>query len=1076
MNFVVYKSSAGSGKTHTLVKEYLNLIISNPESYRNILAITFTNKAANEMKERILNYLGKLAAYPFENQTALTSDLISSFEKELQLSEKQISERASKSLTLILHNYSNFAVSTIDSFVHKLVRSFAYDLHLPLNFDVELDTEKLISKSIDLLISKVGNDAKLTKILVQFISTKMDDEKSWNIEKELADFATRLLAEDSLTAIRKIENLDVEDFVSINGKLNQFIKNFDNFLKQKGAEAVHLIENKHIDIDSFYQAKNGIGRYFKKLASGKWDKPTPNSHVLTTIANNKWTAGKCPPSESTAIHAISDDLKNIFTQIQEKIEPDLPVYNLCRLIVRNIYPIAVLNEIQKVMDEFRANENIVHISEFNKRISDIVTGEPAPFIYERIGEKYKHFLLDEFQDTSILQWQNMLPLLENSLSNNYFNLIVGDGKQSVYRWRNGEVEQFASLPAIFQRGDDAVSIARESMLKNHYKQEVLKYNYRSQYEIVRFNNSFFTFVKTLLNNDLQNIYDDVVQIGDSKKPGGLVQLEFLKKKELEDDFVEHELERITEIITSKLAGCPLSSIAVLVRRNDDGSKVAAWLMQKGINVVSSEALLISSNPQVNFIISCIRLFINPNDNISLTEILQYLAETSQFSYHSLDEALAGLRQSTATPKTGVDFFRILKTVYPEKDFQWLKMLNLIDLVDEMIRIFKLNQGGKNLFMRFFQDLVLDYVEKYNDGLSDFLNYWDTKGVKDSIEIPKGIDAVNVMTIHKAKGLEFPVVIYPFAQNQSKPSLKNLWIDPEIKEIPELRTALVSITKPLQETAFGHIYDKEINKSFLDLVNLLYVVMTRPTERLYILTNDKTAEKTNEKTGETKSAWTIATPFPDAADLYYNFLVSTGDWQSEKNIYTFGNQEDKIEPKPVAKSENHATEDETFPTAHWDELITLSRRAPKVWDVENPERNRRWGNLVHTIMAEIVTASDILPAINRAISAGELAPDQKEHLQQSIKKIISNPLISSYFSEDVTVKNEQDILLANGSIHRPDRLVFTENKTIIIDYKTGQEEDFHKNQLQKYEETLREMNYQNIEKYLVYLDEGKVVRG
>ena len=1075
MNFVVYKSSAGSGKTHTLVKEYLKLIIANPESFRNILAITFTNKAANEMKERILNYLGKLSAYPFENQTALTSDLISSFTKELQLSEKQISERASIGLTLILHNYSNFAVCTIDSFVHKLVRSFAYDLHLPLNFDVELDTGKLISKSIDLLISKVGSDAKLTKILVQFISTKMDDEKSWNIERELAEFAARLLAEDSLTAIRKLENLDVEDFVNISGKLNQFIKNFDNHLKTKGAEASQLIEKKHIDVDSFYQAKNGIGRYFKKLASGKWDKPTPNSYVNTTIAENKWTSAKCPPNVSTAIHAIADDLKNIYNQIQEKIEHDLPVYNLCRLIARNIYPIALLNEIQKVMDEFRANENIVHISEFNKRISDIVTGEPAPFIYERIGEKYKHFLLDEFQDTSILQWQNMLPLLENSLSSNNFNLIVGDGKQSIYRWRNGEVEQFASLPAIFQRGDDPVNIARENMLKNHYQQEVLKYNYRSKYEIVNFNNSFFTYVKTLLNNDLQSIYDDVVQIGDSKKPGGLVQIEFLKKKELEDDFVDHELERITEIITSKLADYQLSSIAVLVRRNDDGSKVAAWLMQKGINVVSSEALLISSNPEVNFIVSCIRLIIRPNDSISLTEILQYLTETRQFSYQSLDEALAGIWQTAVSKKAGVDFGEILKSVHPGKNFEWLKMLNLVDLVDEMIRIFKLNQGGKNLFLRFFQDLVLDYVEKYNDGLSDFLNFWETKGVWESIVIPKGIDAVNVMTIHKAKGLEFPIVIYPFAQNQSKPSLKNLWIDPEIEEIPELRTALVSVTKPLQETAFGHVYDKEINKSFLDLVNLLYVVMTRPTERLYILTNDKTAEKTNEKTGETKSAWTVATPFPDAADLYYNFLVSQGEWQSEKSIYTFGNQEDKPDSKLVEKQENQVTETETFATAHWDELITLSRRAPKVWDVENPERNRRWGNLVHNIMAEIVTETDILPAINRAIAAGQLAPDQKEHLQQSIASIISNPLISSYFSETVEVKNEQDILLADGSIHRPDRLVFAENKTVIIDYKTGQEEDFHKNQLQKYEETLREMNYPNIEKYLVYLDEARVVR-
>jgi len=228
MNFVVYKSSAGSGKTHTLVKEYLSLVIGNPERYRNILAITFTNKAANEMKARILDYLRKLSLYQDEKSDEKMADLIKKLSEELKLTEKQISERAAASLTLILHNYSNFAVSTIDSFVHKLVRSFAYDLHLPLNFDVELDTDKLISKSIDLLISKVGSDSKLTNILVQFISSKMDDEKSWNIENELGAFAKRLLAEDSVNAIKKLENLDVEDFLNINGKLNEFIKKFEN--------------------------------------------------------------------------------------------------------------------------------------------------------------------------------------------------------------------------------------------------------------------------------------------------------------------------------------------------------------------------------------------------------------------------------------------------------------------------------------------------------------------------------------------------------------------------------------------------------------------------------------------------------------------------------------------------------------------------------------------------------------------------------------------------------------------------------------------------------------------------------
>jgi len=297
----------------------------------------------------------------------------------------------------------------------------------------------------------------------------------------------------------------------------------------------------------------------------------------------------------------------------------------------------------------------------------------------------------------------------------------------------------------------------------------------------------------------------------------------------------------------------------------------------------------------------------------------------------------------------------------------------------------------------------------------------------------------------------------------------------IKTIPELKAALVNVSKALQETTFKDLYDREIDKSFLDLLNLLYVVMTRPTERLYILTNDKTTEKKDDKKGETKANWTEATPFPDAADLYHSYLTEKGDWQAEKSIYVFGKQDVKKDFKPVIHSENKPFADSDYETAHWDKLITLSQKAPTVWDVVNPERNRHWGNLVHTIMAEIVTAADVEPAVNRAISRGELAPDQKDFLIKAIREVVSHPLLGSYFSEEVQVKNESDILLADGSVLRPDRLVFANDKTIIIDYKTGAELETHKTQLQKYEAILRDMGYQNIEKYLVYLDEGEVMR-
>jgi ATP-dependent exoDNAse (exonuclease V) beta subunit len=426
MSFTVYKSSAGSGKTFTLVKEYLCLVIVNPYRFRSVLAITFTNKAADEMKQRILQTLNLLSDYQNLNAAKLEklNYLLPELKKQTGLTEAEIIRNSQLTLSLILHNYSNFAISTIDSFVHKIVRTFANDLNLPVNFSVELDGENLISQAVDLLINQLGNQELLTDFLFDYAKTKIDEDKSWHIETDLKAFARILLEEESQLKIEKLNKLDLTDFKLILNKLNRLTNEFIENIAAKGIEVRNQIKLHNIPHEAFYQGKNGISAYFDKIANKQISKP--NRYVGNTIEENKWTSAKASSIDKASIESIKDFITSKYYELLIIFDNNYETYIIRNAIQKNIYSLALLNEIEKFIKEIRENEYTVHISEFNKRISEIVINEPIPFIYERLGEKYKHFLIDEFQDTSVLQWLNLLPLIDNSLAEDQFNMIVGD--------------------------------------------------------------------------------------------------------------------------------------------------------------------------------------------------------------------------------------------------------------------------------------------------------------------------------------------------------------------------------------------------------------------------------------------------------------------------------------------------------------------------------------------------------------------------------------------------------------------------------------------------------------------------
>ncbi len=1034
--------------------------MNNPDNYKHILAITFTNKAANEMKNRILSSLRGLAYDT--NRNDLVEILSTEFKEKYGFDDASLKLRATMVLSNILHGYSNFAVSTIDSFVHKLVRNFARELNLSANFEVELDVKKLITKSIDLLISKVGTDRQLTLVLVKFIESKMDDEKSWDIAKELMDFTEVMIKESSLKAIKKLEGLEVDDFIKIGKQISRLIREFENDLSKPATRVMDTINGNDLSVEFFAYGKSGIYSYFQRIAKADFSKLSPGKNVLRTIETDKWHSAKCPADKKNIIQSIAPEIKSCFFIIEKLIDSKLYTINLYRLILNNIYPMAVLNEIEKVMDEFRENENTVHISEFNKRIAEIVAVESIPFIYERLGERYYHFLLDEFQDTSVLQWQNLLPLLENSLASNYFNMIVGDGKQAIYRWRNGEVEQFSALPKIFNRPDDQVSKQREILLGAHFDEKFLEKNYRSAKEIVEFNNSFFDFASMKLNEDLRKIYYLQKQDVDPKKIGGGVHIEFINKDDKDKEEVrDFELERINEIIGGLQTDFQLSEIAILTRTNNDCSLVAQSLLEKGISVVTNEALLLSSSSEVNFIMAILRYMNNPLNRINIGEILVYLTKKNKMSLHTIQPLFANCIEINSKNNNAVSLDKIIGNNF-KVDFNpsHLRSLSLFEMVDEIVRVFTLDQHQKDLFIRFLMDAILDFSLRNDEGISGFLEFWNETGSKKSIVIPEATEAVKVMTIHKAKGLQFPVVIYPFAKGSNTMGSKELWIDLESDDIPNLKTALVKTQKLLAETPMADIFLQEKDKSFLDLLNVLYVATTRPSERMFLLLPDKT-----KKDG----SWSDSSVFPDNADLLHGYLEENGLWENGQPIYTFGHTDKRI---IKTKKKDLQPESEQWPElsrCRWREKIRIGFKAPESWDMDSTDRSRDWGIVVHNIMAAIKVKDDITDAVNEAVIQGKIEASMKDVLINDLKNIIATPELKPFFDPEKEIFTEKDIILKNGHSIRPDRVVVDVDSVSIVDYKTGEEIPKHREQLDFYASALDEMGYKNIRRCLVYLN-------
>jgi ATP-dependent exoDNAse (exonuclease V) beta subunit len=1045
--FSIYDASAGSGKTYTLVKEYLKIILlsSKNDAYRNILAITFTNKAVHEMKSRVVESLSEFSKdSPSEKALQLMHDILKEINENLEekshWNPKSIQEKAKSIIKNLIHNYAAFDISTIDKFTHKVIRAFAHDLNLPITFEVSLDTENLLTEAVDAIIAQAGEDETLTNLLVDFTMEKTDDDKSWDVSREIMDTGRLILNENNREEITHFNNKTIAEFVEIKNKLGELSKQIEAETVDLVTESLLLIEKNGIDLKSF------SGGYFPKhlvsIQEGKFNPANKTYHEFDDIKINK-TAKDGAIIESI-IPQLLELLKSIYTKFEKR--------NFYEAFLKNITPLSLLNTVSNELAKIQKEQNILSIAEFNKLINEQIQNQPAPFIYERLGERYKHFFIDEFQDTSEMQWQNLIPLIDNALVSEDLQgergslMLVGDPKQSIYRWRGGKAEQFIEL-----------SKDKNPFNNPDKKPFTLDTNYRSYSEVIDFNNNFFGFLsKEFQNEDYKDLYLNHSHQKTNSKKGGFVSISFIpkiEKEELDEDsldrnelYLEATFKKIEE---SKANGFRNKDIVILTRKKSQGTAIANHLTENGIPILSSESLLIGASSEVQCVIHILRYLKNNNDLEAKANFLYYLANNQQDALPVHDFIFQGIEQ-----KNEKEFQIWLSQFGLEFSFENSRKKSLYEAT-EIIISKVIPMAKRNAYVQYFLDIVLERDIKNQAGISDFLTYWDKNGEKLSIPSPEGNDAVRIMTIHKSKGLEFPVVIFPFAEEDfSRSPKQKMWLNAD-EEIVGLPKALVDKSSKVEgygEDA-SQIYNQKKQEDLLDTVNVLYVALTRAEEQLHVI-----SAMNIKRDGSLPN---------NLSSFFIEFLEDKG-FEETNFTYEFG-QAKKLSVD--TKTEKTTQVIPQIASTLNPKSIKIAQRESVMWNTKQ-QNAIEYGNTIHEILSFIKIKNDIDLAITKAIENGLIVFTQKEEVTKTINEIVNHHDLIDFFAAGTKVLNEQTIIQKEGNLVKPDRMVLNSNNEIyLLDYKTGSHLPKYKAQLENYQNAIESMGFKVAKKSLIYIGEG-----
>ncbi|HET8736018.1 MAG TPA: 3'-5' exonuclease, partial [Pricia sp.] len=930
----------------------------------------------------------------------------------------------------ILHNYAFFDISTIDRFTHRLIRTFAKDLKLPQNFEVVLDTDLLLEEAVARLVQKAGTDKKLTGILLDFALEKIDDDKSWDIAFDLFNIGKLLFNETHVPHLENLREKDIDDFLGLKKILYRQRVAVGEQLTSTAGGALRLMDENGLEASDF------TGRYFpkflQKIAGGDLD--------MDFKAGWKQEFDSATLYNKTApdpVKTVLDRLHPEFTALFFRIKSGYYQLALLNNAYGNIVPLTVLNAIQQEVKALQAENEQLSISEFNTLISREIKNQPAPFIYERLGEKYRHYFIDEFQDTSMLQWNNLIPLIGNALESQDMQgrkgslFLVGDAKQAIYRWRGGMAEQFLNLVNTIANP----FVARPEITD-------LPVNYRSHEEIIRFNNDFFTTTSPFLHNDrYRAMFADGNRQGYNTKKGGQVQLRFIEEEDGQGKNEMHCEAVLKTILSITDLQYGYGDVCILVRGNKEGILLADYLTRQRIPVISSESLLLNSSAEVRFLTHLMAYAAHPQNREMAYEILSFLSSEKEDRHAFIFENLHRVRY-------------LLRGDYGF-DIVDFDRMSVYDTMEKAIKCFDLAQRS-DAYITYFMDVVLQIEQKEGTGLQAFLAYWEKMRDRLGISTPPTIDAVRIMTIHKAKGLEFPIVIFPFANARMdyRNNDKKMWLPVDPTGFNDFGEMLVTEKKEVEhygETA-AVLYQEEEHKMQLDALNVLYVALTRAEKALYLI-----SEKDLTPQGEPK--------MDRYSGLFIDYLKNKGLWKDHEATFTFGALEENTTPARITAHENIAYR-YTFKDRSGFRILTKSGM---LWDTER-EKARSRGNLIHYIMGRIETERDIAAAFEHVLRNGDIIEEDVHELKKTIRQVMDHPQLALYYKEGNRVSNERDIITGEGHILRPDRVVFQKNRATLIDYKTGRPNPEYKAQLYSYSEALKDMGYEVADRIIVYMNE------
>ena len=1023
----VYKASAGSGKTFALAVQYIKLVVQNPQAYRNILAVTFTNKATEEMKTRILSQL-----YGIWKQLPDSDIYMQEVCQKLDASPEFVSQRAGIALELLLHNYNHFRVMTIDTFFQSVLRNLAHELDLTANLRIGLNDSQVEEMAVDQMLDDLKTTDVMLQWILKYIMENISDDRSWNVIGQIKQFGKTIFRDYYKDVSKQLnERLQHEGFFDQYAQTLQDIRQTAKERMLNIAESFFgTLEEEGLTADDLAQKRRGIAGFFYKLQNGIFDESIENQTVANCLGNpTKWYTKTHPRRE--LIHELADGpLGEILRYAVEERPRQWRLYQSATLTLRHMNQVRLLSSIENKVRELNDSANRFLLSDTQKLLNALISDSDSPFIFEKIGTQLEHIMIDEFQDTSTVQWQNFRILLQEAMSHQGSeNLIVGDVKQSIYRWRSGDWRLLNDIEQQFP--------------KEMIQTEMLKVNRRSERFITQFNNAFFTEAAKLEYDKLQETpeadqlkraYSEVKQeIPLSKPKTGFVRVELLTA----EDYQQQTLSRITEILQGLISqGIPQDKMAILVRTNSFIPVIAKYMAEHApdINIVSDEAFRLDASQPVNILMQALRLIVHPHDQLARAFI----------------------------EKT-------VHTTFDDERCTKYKSLSLYELAERLFADLRLSDyGDQSAYLCAFFDQLRQYTAENAGTIEDFLRLWDNEICSKTIQsdITNG---VRIISIHKSKGLEFDHVLCPFCDWQLEKSGNILWCKPNIAPFNELPIAPIDYSqKGMTGTIYEEDYHNEHLQNVVDNLNLLYVAFTRARSSLFVI-GRRGAKKSRSEIIE------LTLPL-----LNEGRLTGLED-VDQPLVYEYGTPTASRQEMETKKTANVFLQpsDAIHVTVTTNEVKTEFRQSNQSREFINGDDEQagtsyiQLGSILHRIFSVIRTKDDIGTALHQLESEGIIYDDvvTLERISTMLRQRLEHPKVAEWFSGRWTLFNECTILsMEDGEVkeHRPDRVMTDGKEWIVVDFKFGRQKNDYPKQVRNYMNLLKTMGHTEVKGYLWYV--------